>query len=164
LVCAAVPDDDPRNEVLGIEAAAAFAQAAKAEDGLATWGSEGKLQWCASGPGIVALARDYLDEDLLLAGAELVWRAGPPGPEKGHGICHGTSGNGFALLAAFERTQDELWLERARRFAVHALGQAAQMPGRCALCTGGAGTALFVAACLEGDARYPVLERHRRSA
>ena len=138
-------------------------RAAGREDGLANWGSEGKLQWCASGPGIVSAARDYLDEELLLAGAELVWRAGAPGVEKGHGICHGTSGNGFALLAAFERTQDELWLDRARRFAVHALGQAARVPARYSLFTGGAGTALFVAACLDGDARYPVLERNRRA-
>ena len=43
---------------------------------------------------------------------------------KAHGICHGTSGNGFALLKAFARTGDELWLDRARRFAVHALAQA----------------------------------------
>jgi Lanthionine synthetase C-like protein len=151
--------DDARNEALRTEAAAALSRAAKREDGLANWGSEGKLQWCASGPGIVSLGRDYLEEELLLAGAELVWRAGPPGSEKGHGICHGTSGNGFALLAAFERTQDELWLERARRFAVHALGQAAEMPARYSLFTGAAGTALFAAACLEADARYPVLEQ-----
>ena len=153
--------DDPRNEALRAESAAALARAARREDGLANWGSEGKLQWCASGPGVVSAARDYLDEELVLAGAELVWRAGAPGKEKGHGICHGTSGNGFALLAAFERTQDELWLDRARRFAVHALGQAVRMPGRYSLFTGGAGTALFAAACLEGDARYPVLERRQ---
>ncbi len=121
--------DDPRNEALRTESAAALSRAAKREDGLANWGSEGKLQWDGSGPGIVSAARDYLDEELLLAGAELVWRAGPPGAEKGHAICHGTSGNGFALLAAFERTQDELWLDRARRFAVHALAQAALLPG-----------------------------------
>jgi hypothetical protein len=155
--------DDPRNDALRTESAAALSRAAKREDGLANWGSEGKLQWCASAPGIVSLARDYLDEELLLAGAELVWRAGPAGDEKGHGICHGTSGNGFALLAAFERTQDELWLDRARRFAVHALAQAARMPARYSLFTGGAGTALFAAACLEADARYPVLERNRRA-
>ena len=113
--------DDPRNEALRTESAAALARLATREDGLANWSSEGKLQWCAGAPGVVSAARDYLDEELLLAGAELVWRAGAPGDEKGHGICHGTSGNGFALLAAFERTQDELWLERARRFAVHAL-------------------------------------------
>ena len=153
--------DDPRNESLRAESAAALARAATLEDGLANWSSEGKLQWCAGAPGVVSAARDYLDEELLLAGAELVWRAGAPGDEKGHGICHGTSGNGFALLAAFERTQDELWLDRARRFAMHALAQAQRMPGRYSLFTGGAGTALFAAACLEGDARYPVLERNR---
>jgi hypothetical protein len=151
--------DDPRNESLRADSAAALARAATQEDGLANWSGEGKLQWCAGAPGVVSVARDYLDEELLLAGAELVWRAGPPGAEKAHGICHGTSGNGFALLATFERTQDELWLDRARRFAVHALAQAARMPGRYSLFTGGAGTALFAAACFDADARYPVLER-----
>jgi hypothetical protein len=150
--------DDPRNEALRTESAAALARIATREDGLANWHGEGKLQWCAGAPGVVSAARDYLDEELLLAGAELVWKAGAPGAEKGHGICHGTSGNGFALLAAFARTQDELWLERARRFAMHALAQAARMPGRYALFTGGVGTALFAAACLDGDPRYPVLE------
>jgi hypothetical protein len=153
--------EDPRNLALRTESAAALSRAATREDGLANWGSEGKLQWCASGPGVVSAARDYLDEELLLAGAELVWRAGPAGDEKGHSICHGTSGNGFALLAAFDRTQDELWLDRARRFAMHALAQAQRTPGRYSLFTGGAGTALFAAACLEGDARCPVLERNR---
>jgi hypothetical protein len=150
--------DDPRNDALRAGSAAALSRAAAREDGYANWSSEQKLQWCASAPGIVSLARDYLDEELLLGGAELVWRAGAPGDEKGHGICHGTSGNGFALLAAFERTQDELWLERARRFAVHALAQAARLPRRYSLFTGGAGTALFAAACLDADPRYPVFE------
>jgi hypothetical protein len=150
--------DDPRNDSLRAESAAALARFATREDGLANWSSERKLQWCVGAPGVVSAARDYLDEELLLAGAELVWQAGPPRREKGHGICHGTSGNGFALLAAFERTQDELWLDRARRFAVHALAQAAEMPGRYSLFTGGPGTALFAAACLDADARYPVLE------
>ena len=156
--------DDPCNEALRAEAAAALARAATREGRLANWSSEGKLQWCAGAPGVVSAARDYLDEELVLAGAELVWRAGAPGGEKGHGICHGTSGNGFALLAAFERTQDEVWLERARCFAMHALAQAERMPGRYSLFTGGAGTALFAAACLEGDARYPMLERNRPAA
>jgi hypothetical protein len=151
--------DDPRNESLCADSAAALSSAATREDGLANWSSEAKLQWCAGAPGVVSAARDYLDEELVLAGAELVWRAGAPGDEKGHGICHGTSGNGFALLAAFERTQDELWLDRARRFAAHGLAQAERLPARYSLFTGGAGTALFAAACLEGDARYPVLER-----
>jgi lantibiotic modifying enzyme len=143
-------------------------RAAFVEDGLANWAhverpqlesAEGeiRLQWCAGAPGIVVSAVDYLDEDLLLAGAELVWRAGPPTMEKGYGICHGTAGNGYALLAAFARTGDELWLERAKAFAAHALGQVERAQGRYSLWTGGVGAALFAADCLDGRTRYPVL-------
>jgi hypothetical protein len=124
---------------------------------------EVRLQWCCGAPGIVASAADYLDEDLLLAGAETVWRAGAHGSEKGAGLCHGTAGNGYALLKTFERTQDDLWLERARRFAVHALEQAAAARsergrGRYSLWTGDVGVAVFAADCLLGRTRYPVLE------
>jgi lantibiotic modifying enzyme len=122
-----------------------------------------RLQWCHGAPGIVTTAMPYLDEDLLLAGAELTWRAGAHSAEKGFGLCHGTAGNGFALLKAFVRTGDERWLERARRFAVHALGQversrAENGRGRYSLFTGDAGAALFAAACLDTDPRYPVLD------
>src|SRR5204862_7781302 len=121
------------------------------------------LQWCTGAPGVLAGAWDYLDEDLLLAGAELIWRAGAHGDEKGHGLCHGTSGNGFALLKAFARTGDERWLERARRFAVHALAQAERIATangrrRYSLFTGDVGTALFAAACLDLDARFPIID------
>ena len=160
---------------LAHETAAVLAEHAVVEDGLANWpGATGRplvrprdgavcLQWCTGAPGIVAGAWDYLGEDLVLAGAELIWRAGAHREEKGHGICHGTSGNGFALLKAFARTGDERWLERARRFAVHALLQAKRMAAangrrRYSLFTGDVGTALFAAACLEGDARYPVFD------
>ncbi|HXY80223.1 MAG TPA: LanC-like protein [Gaiellaceae bacterium] len=163
-----------RNDALGRETAAILAAHAIVEDGLATWplgfggGLEARdgqirLQWCGGAPGIVIAAGGYLDEELLLAGAELVWRAGPHNDEKGHGICHGTAGNGFALLKAFARTGDERWLERARRFAVHALAQverlrAARGRGRYSLWTGDVGTALYAAACIDADARYPVLD------
>jgi lantibiotic modifying enzyme len=164
------PDD-----TLAAETAAVLARTAFREDGLANWpGSprpqlarprDGRicLQWCTGAPGVLAGAWEYLDEELLLAGAELIWRAGAHGDEKGHGICHGTSGNGFALLKAFARTGDERWLERARRFAVHALGQAERLRvanggGRYSLWTGDVGTALFAGGCLDVDARYPILE------
>ena len=139
------------------------------EDGLATWpavarGSlvsrdgEIRLQWCHGAPGIVATAAPYLDEELLLAGAELGWRAGPPGLEKGPGICHGTAGNGYALLRTFDRTQDERWLDRARRFAMHALEQVERREPRYSLFTGDVGAALFASDCLDARARYPILE------
>jgi Lanthionine synthetase C-like protein len=117
-----------------------------------------RLQWCHGAPGVLIHAADHLDDDLLLAGAQLVWDAGPLGDEKGFGICHGTAGNGYALLRTFERTGDERWLERARAFAVHALEQVERMPGRYTLFTGGVGAALFAADCLDAHAVYPVLE------
>lgn len=127
------------------------------EDGCANWG-DGKLQWCVGAPGIVAHAASYLDEDLLLAAAQLIFDAGPAVDEKGAGICHGTSGNGYALLKTFEHTGDEQWLERARAFAMHALEQAERLPARYSLFTGSIGAALFAADCIGGRARYPVLD------
>ncbi len=157
------------------ESAAVLSRHAFCEDGLANWpGSprpqltrprDGRicLQWCTGAPGVVAGAWEYLDEDLLLAGAELIWRAGAHRDEKGHGLCHGTSGNGFALLKAFARTGDERWLERARRFAVHALAQAERIAAasgrrRYSLFNGDVGTALFAAACLDADPRFPIVD------
>ena len=164
------PDD-----TLAAETAAVLRRTAFREGGLANWPGAPRpqlvrardnricLQWCTGAPGILAGAWSYLDEDLVLGGAELIWQAGAHGDEKGHGICHGTSGNGYALLKAFARTGDERWLERARRFAVHALGQversrAANGRGRYSLWTGDVGTALFAAACLDVDARYPIID------
>jgi hypothetical protein len=165
--------DDPRNDALRAETAALLAREAVVEDGLANWpalpgealerNDQIRVQWCHGGPGIVSTAAAYLDEELLLAGAELIWQAGAHGAEKGAGLCHGTAGNGFALLAAFGRTGDERWLERARRFAVHALGQVEQERqeqgrGRFSLFSGDLGVALFAAACLAADPRFPIMD------
>ena len=159
-----------RHAVLARETSAALARTAVVEDGLANWpmaegekllGEDGqiRLQWCSGAPGIVASAAAYLDEELLLAGAGLAWRAGPPGMEKGPCICHGTAGTGHAFLKVFERTGDEVWLERARRFAVHALGQVTRRGrGRYSLWTGDLGVALFAADCLDARGAYPILE------
>ena len=164
------PDDALASETAGVLRRHAFR-----EGGLANWPGtprpqlarprDGRicLQWCTGAPAVLAGAWDYLDEDLLLAGAELIWHAGAHDDEKGHSLCHGTSGNGFALLKAFARTGDERWLERARRFAVHALAQAKRIAtangrGHYSLFTGDVGTALFAAACLDLDARFPVID------
>ncbi len=160
--------DDERRAQLERDTNALLARAAFREDGLANWAhveradlpsasGDIRLQWCAGAPGIVIAAADYLDEELLLAGAELVWQAGPPTLEKGPGICHGTAGNGYALLAAFARTGDEEWLSRARRFAAHALAQVERGEGRYSLWTGDIGVAVFAADCLDASSRYPVL-------
>jgi lantibiotic modifying enzyme len=139
-------------------AAEVIRERATVENGYANWGDLDRLQWCVGAPGIVAHAATYLDEELLLAAAQLIFDAGPAGAEKGAGICHGTAGNGYALLKTFERTHDEMWLERARAFATHALEQAERLPPRYSLFTGSIGAALFAADCVDGRARYPVLD------
>jgi len=162
------------SEGLRQDAAELLAREAVVEDGLVNWPlraggelenarGEIRLQWCHGAPGVVATAAPYLDEQLLLGAAELTWRAGAHGAEKGAGICHGTAGNGYALLRAFEQTGAERWLDRARRFAVHALRQAEldraeAGRGRYSLFTGELGVALFAAACLDADARFPVVD------
>jgi hypothetical protein len=153
---AALGDDDGAADVL--------ARTAIVENDRANWPSslesekEPRLQWCRGAPGIVAHASEYLDEELLLAAAELVWDAGPSSDEKGAGICHGTAGYGYAFLKTFARTGDELWLARARAFAVHALEQAERLPSRYSLFTGGVGVALFAADCLEGRSAFPIVD------
>jgi hypothetical protein len=157
-------------------AAETTARYAVEEDGLANWPplSTGglktewdgsiRVQWCHGAPGIVAsLARVASGDDehtrLLRAGGELIWRAGPL--TKGANLCHGTAGNGYAFLALFERTGDELWLERARAFAMHSGVQVARARrehgrGRYTLWTGDPGTALYLADCLAGGGAVPL--------
>ena len=166
--------DDERRALLERQTSELLRRSAVVERGLANWpaGADGRLvasdgdirlQWCHGAPGVVQAAASYLDEDLVLYGAELCWLAGAHGSEKGAGICHGTAGNGYALLQTFERTGDERWLERARRFAVHALGQADGLRAergrrRYSLWTGDLGLALFAADCLEARSRYPFFD------
>ncbi len=158
-------------------AAETTARYAVEEDGLANWpptssmkslrgNRDGSIrtQWCHGAPGVVAsLARLAPDDDehgrLLRAGGELTWRAGPL--SKGANLCHGTAGNGYAFLALFERTRDELWLERARAFAMHSMAQVARARrefgrGRHTLWTGDPGTALYLADCLAGGGSIPL--------
>jgi lantibiotic modifying enzyme len=171
LALAAFP---PAAELHGRAAAVARRYAVE-EDDLANWppladtalrtpDGQIRVQWCHGAPGIVAslaaLAPDDPEHDCLLrAGGELTWRAGPLA--KGANLCHGTAGNGYAFLALLERTGDELWLERARAFAMHAAAQVARERkahgrGRFTLWTGDLGTALYLADCLAGSGGLPL--------
>ena len=156
--------DSQRVDEIRRRARATAAREAIVEDGRATWpgraggplvpaDGELRLQWCHGGPGMIAGLADVLDDELLLAAAELTWQAGPL--RKGPMLCHGTAGNGYALLTTFARTGDERWLERARRFALHALAQADALPPRYSLFTGTIGAALFAASCIEARAEMP---------
>jgi hypothetical protein len=136
-------------------------------DGLANWPPHPdgvrkgtiRTQWCHGAPGMITSLGDVLDEDLALAGGELTWRAGPLA--KKHCLCHGTAGNGYAFLELLRRTGNELWLDRARQFAAHAIAQTEQLRaehgrGWHSLWTGDLGVALYLADCLAGDGRLPL--------
>jgi hypothetical protein len=135
------------------------------EDSLAKPDGSIRTQWCHGAPGIVSSLgalplADELDS-LLLAGGELTWAAGPL--RKGASLCHGTAGNGFALLKLFTRTGEESWLERARRFAMHSAAQVAAARdqlghGRYTLWTGDLGTAVYLQQCIEGTSAVPNLD------
>jgi hypothetical protein len=166
--------DENRADALKRETAALLVGTVVQEGSLANWpprprpglpGPDGQIrvQWDAGAPGIVFGGAEYLDEDLLRAGAELPWHTGPPNLEKGPGICHGTAGNGYAFLKVFARTGDERWLERARQFAMHALAQVERLRsehgrGRYSLWTGDVGAALYAADCIDGTSGYPIFD------
>ena len=160
------PDDD-----LTRRAREVVRREAVEQDGLVNWPAlastplehqrtgEIRTQWCHGAPGMITSLTSLLDEDLALAGGELTWQAGPLA--KGADLCHGTAGNGYAFLTLFERTGDELWLTRARAFAMHAVEQVEQarslnQRGRYTLWTGDPGTALYLTDCLEGAGALPL--------
>lgn len=121
------------------------------------------VQWCHGAAGIItAMAKTpivnsplskQLDQLLAKAG-ELVWHAGPL--TKGSNICHGTAGNGYAFLYLYQRWGDTVWLDRARKFAMHSIEQCQQArqdyaQGRYTLWTGDAGLAIYLHHCLHPE-------------
>jgi hypothetical protein len=157
-------DDD----VLSGRVTTLLERTARRHDGLINWppsvtetDSKIRVQWCHGAPGIISTLGDLLPESLLLGAGELTWQAGPL--RKGPGLCHGTAGNGFAFLRIHELTGDERWLDRARRFAMHAIRQVEHQRsevgrGRYTLWTGDVGTALYLQACLDARPEFPTID------
>jgi hypothetical protein len=122
------------------------------------------VQVCHGAPGFVVCLADLpggeLDE-LLVAAGETTWAAGPL--VKGAGLCHGTGGNGYAFLKLYRRTGDAVWLERARAFAMHGIGQVEDARARYghlrfSLWTGDLGFALYLWDCLHAGSAFPTLD------
>jgi lantibiotic modifying enzyme len=164
------------NDTAKALAATALRATAIERDGLVNWPQYATMprrgrtdllvQWCHGAPGMITALSAALDDDesdrLVRAGGELTWKAGPVA--KGAGLCHGTAGNGFAFLELFRRTGDELWLDRARRFAMHAIEQSDRLAAeygrrRYSLWTGDPGIAIYLHSCLIGRAGMPLLDR-----
>ena len=122
------------------------------------------MQFCHGSPGFVVNLAEFPGpelDDLLLGAGEATWDAGPL--KKGSNLCHGTGGNGYALLKLFNRTGDVRWLQRARAFAMHGMRQtethAAQYGClRYSLWTGDLGFAVYLWDCIRGEAAFPTLD------
>ena len=129
-------------------------------------GSRYLCQHCHGAPGMVTTFADAPFtspelEQLLIGGGELTWAAGPLA--KGSNLCHGTGGNGYALLKLYRRTKDQVWLDRARSFAMAAIAQcrAARVQlgrGRYSVWTGDIGLAIYLWDCLRAEARFPTVD------
>jgi lantibiotic modifying enzyme len=125
------------------------------------------VQYCHGAPGLViALSKmprgiNARFDRVLEKGGELTWHAGPL--RKGANLCHGTAGNGYAFLKLYQRTQNDVWLERARAFAMHAIDQYRTLKelyhqGRYSLWTGDLGTAVYLWDCINGEGNFPTVE------
>ena len=140
------------------------------EDHFANWpvgiGGSFLLQQCHGAPGVIACTSSLMnqgDDDfdqLLLDAGELIWHAGPL--EKGPNFCHGTSGNGYAFLKLFRQTNDQMWLERARSFAMIAISQARDRLEsdklQPSLWTGDLGLCFYLDACINASDAIPTLD------
>lgn len=125
------------------------------------------VQHCHGAPGFViglislfGLGHAAFDEVLLEAG-ELIWQAGAL--NKYPGLCHGTSGNGYAFLKLWQATGDEKWLTRARGFAMMSIEQRtarleAGEVSQCSLWEGDMGLAMYLADCIEERSAFPTLD------
>jgi hypothetical protein len=123
-------------------------------------------QHCHGAPGMVTTFADAPFatpefDALLLDAGRFAWAAGPL--TKGSNLCHGTGGNGYAFLKLYRRTNDPVWLDRARQFAMTAIVQyrGAQMAvgrGRYSLWTGDVGFAIYLWDCITGEPRFPTID------
>ena len=164
---------DPETVTLvGSLAADTLAKTATVEGDFANWppdvrGGNFLVQHCHGAPGMITCLADLPTginaefDRLLENGGELIWLAGPL--TKGSNLCHGTAGNGYAFLKLYRRTSDTKWLERARAFAMHAIGQwenhttrYGQM--RYSLWTGDLGLAVYPWDCIHGEAKFPTMD------
>ena len=127
------------------------------------------LQDCHGAPGLLSRltawpagvpSSDAWDELLRQAG-ELTWHAGPI--NKGVAFCHGSAGSAHAFLKLFERTGEQIWLDRARAFAMHGIKQAERDralhgQGRHTLWSGDLGMSCVLWDCITGRPGFPTLD------
>jgi lantibiotic modifying enzyme len=168
---------DEEFQAISTKAMITVVQTAVTEDGKANWAAvydaahpdqtPDLVQYCHGAPGMVtalAMLPKGINESfdrILEQGGELTWQAGPL--RKGSNLCHGTGGNGYAFLKLFVRTGNQMWLDRARVFAMHAieqyrLSQQLYRQLRYPLWTGDLGLAIYLWDCLQAQAKFPTID------
>jgi lantibiotic modifying enzyme len=171
-----------RREEIYDRIAGAIRSAAHVENGFANWPALAAppgvnkfwpedaprlVQWCHGAPGTLGAlsgfpkGRDPEMESLFSAGGELAFASGPL--TKGSNLCHGTGGNAILFLKLYQRTGDQKWLERARRFAMHGIEQyrrfkAQYGQGWFSLWTGDLGFAIFLWQCISEESGFPTMD------
>ena len=125
------------------------------------------VQHCNGAPGIINCLAEFPNdarwpvEALLQQAGDLVWDAGPP--IKFPSLCHGAAGSGYAFLKLYVRTGDNKWLDRARKFAMHAIEQCDDALAKFgqrkfSLWTGDLGLAIYLWDCIGANAKFPTLD------
>lgn len=127
------------------------------------------VHWCHGAPGGVYLMikayTEFKDEVYLTSAqnaSDTIWERGLL--QKGYGLCHGVSGNGYGFLAMHKLTKDPKYLYRALSFGLwccdykHRNG--VRTPDRpFSMFEGIAGTAYFLSDLLQHDkAKFPAFE------
>ena len=120
------------------------------------------MQFCHGAPGFVICLADLPTtdlDDLLLAGGEATWEAGPL--RKGSNLCHGTGGNGYAFLKLYARTATRCGSTAARSFAMHGIAQTEAHAGSTDRCATRSGPAIRASRSTFGTASaQPRRSRH----
>ena len=125
------------------------------------------VQHCNGAPGIINSLAEFPDDPrwpidaLLQQAGELVWDAGPP--VKFPCLCHGAAGSGYSFLKLYRRTGDDSWLDRARKFATHAIERCDRDLKRYgqrkfSLWTGDLGLAIYLWDCIRASAKFPTID------
>lgn len=127
------------------------------------------VHWCHGAPGGVYLmikAYSEFKDDIYLKSAEkasdTIWERGLL--QKGYGLCHGASGNGYGFLAMYKLTKNPKYLYRAASFGLwccdYKRRHGVRTPDRpFSLFEGIAGTAYYLSDLLQHNrAKFPAFE------
>jgi eukaryotic-like serine/threonine-protein kinase len=105
--------------------------------------------WCNGGTGLVFLwllaAESCADDRFIRLAEDAGWSVADRPFDRAVDLCCGSAGRAYAFLALYRRTGDSVWLNRAKRFAAHAVSESdPDAPTAHRLYKGALGVALLI--------------------